>query len=126
MPRDYLREASSVIFGDKISLASLVETDIDGVLDNLFRVFFEASGMTGPSMRKAAAYAIGQVGDPRTLVPMREAYRQEPDMPPGVQEAMRASITAIKLAPNADGYSQLDRCQIIEDVYDGSRPPDWE
>src|SRR5690242_11599840 len=100
MPRDYLREASSIIFGDKISLASLAETDVDGVLDNLFRVFFEAGGMMGPTMRKAAVYAIGQVGDPRTLEPMREAYRQEPDMPPGVQEAMRAAITAIKLAPN--------------------------
>src|ERR1051325_10476334 len=106
MPRDYLVEASSVIFGDKISLSSLVETDPDGVLDNLFRVFFEAEGMMGPSMRKAAAYAIGQIGDARTLEPMREAYRQEPDMPPGVQDALRAAITAIKIAPNEGGNSK--------------------
>lgn len=125
MPRDYLREASSIIFGDKVSLASLVEDDVEGVLNNLFRVFDTAQGMMGPSIQKAAVYALGQIGDFRTLNRLQDSYREERN-PPGVQEAMAAAMTAIKLAPNETGYSQLDRCQIIEDVYDGKRPADWE
>jgi hypothetical protein len=125
MPRDYLREASSIIFGDKVSLASLVEDDVEGVLNNLFRVLDTAQGMMGPSLRKAAVYALGQIGDLSTLTRLQDSYREQHN-PPGVQEAMAAAMTAIKVAPSGTGYSQLDRRQIIEDVYDGRRPADWE
>jgi hypothetical protein len=37
---------------------------------------------------------------------------------------MRASMTAIKLAPTP-AYSQLERCKIIADVYKERRPADW-
>src|SRR5262245_18410482 len=115
MARDYLQEASNIIFKNNVSLSSLVETEVDGVLNNLFRVLDTAQGMMGPTLRKAAAYALGQIGDTRTLKPLQDCYLNEEAA--GVKEAMVAAMTAIKLAPEGSGYSQLDRRQIIEDVY---------
>jgi hypothetical protein len=122
MARDYLQEASSVIFKDSVSLGSLLDTDPDGVVGNLLRVIATSQGMMGPTLRKAAAYALGQVGEPRSMKQLRDYYDKEPA--DGVQDAMRASMTAIKLAPTPT-HSQLERRKIIEDVYHGRRPADW-
>jgi HEAT repeat protein len=123
MARDYLQEASSVIFKDSVSLGSLLDTDPDGVVGNLLRVVATAQGMMGPTLRKAAAYALGQIGEPRSVRQLREFYDQEPA--DGVRDAMRASLTAIKLAP-APAHSQMERRQIIEDVYHDRKPADWD
>ena len=123
MARDYLQEASSVIFKVSVSLGTLLDTEPDTVVGNLLGVVATAQGMMGPTLRKAAAYALGQIGEPRSVRQLREFYDQEPA--DGVREAMRASLTAIKLAPTPT-YSQLERCQIIEDVYHGRRPADWD
>ena len=67
MARDYLREASNVIFKDSMSLGALLEADPDGVVGNLLRVVTTAQGMMGPSLRKAAVYALGQIGEPGSV-----------------------------------------------------------
>ena len=123
MARDYLQEASSVIFKDSVSLGSLLETDPDGVVGNLLGVIAKADGMMGPTLRKAAAYALGQVGEPRSVKQLRGFYDRE--SAPGVRDAMRASLTAIKLAPSPT-HPQSERCEIIDDVYHDRRPADWE
>ena len=122
MARDYLQEASNVIFKDSVSLGSLLDTDPDGVVGNLLRVVDTAQGLMGPTYRKAAAYALGQVGEPRSARQLRELYDQEPA--DGVRDAMRASLTAIKLAPTP-AHSQMERRLIIEDVYHDRRLADW-
>ena len=122
MARDYLQEASSVIFKDSVSLGSLLDTDPDGVVGNLLRVIATSQGIMGPTLRKAAAYALGQVGEPRSMKQLKEYYDKE--SADGGQDAMRASMTAIKLAPTPT-HSQLERRKIIEDVYHGRRPADW-
>ena len=123
MARDYLQEASSVIFKDSVSLGSLLDTDPDGVVGNLLGVIAKADGMMGPTIRKAATYALGQVGEPRSVKQLREFYDDE--FAPGVRDAMRAALTAIKLAPTP-AYSQSERCEIIDDVYHDRRPAEWE
>jgi hypothetical protein len=61
MARDYLQEASSVIFKDSVSLGTLLDTDPDGVVGNLLRVVATAQGMMGPTLRNAAAYALDKL-----------------------------------------------------------------
>jgi HEAT repeat protein len=73
-------------------------------------------------IRKAAAYALGQIGEPRSMKQLREFYENE--SADDVRDAMVASMTAIKLAPTPV-HSQLDRRQIIEDVYNNRRTADW-
>jgi hypothetical protein len=121
MARDYLQEASSVIFKDAVSLASLLDSNPDGVVGNLLHVIATAQGTMGPPIRKAAAYALGQIGESRSVKQLRGFYDKE--RADGVRDAMRASLTAIKLAP-APGHSQMERCQIIEDVCHDRRPAD--
>ena len=123
MTGDYLEQASSIIFKDSVSLSELLETDPDGVVGNLLRIVATAQGFMGPTHRKAAAYALGQIGEPR-CVPQLKTFFGEEDAA-GVQDAMRASLTAIKLAP-APSHSQLERMKIISDVYKGRRPADWD
>ncbi len=123
MPRNYLAEASSVIFRDKVQLGDLAKSDPMGVAGNLFRVIDNADGLTGPMFRKAAAYALGQLGAQSTLKALRERHGRE--TAPGVIDAMVAAMTAIKVAPRDDGHSESDRQQIIEDVYEGRRHADW-
>jgi hypothetical protein len=123
MPRNYLAEASDVIFGNKVQLAELAESDPMGVAGNLFRVIDDAKDLSGPTLRKAAAYALGQLGAFPTLKALKERHARE--TAPGVVDAMLAAMTAIKLAPNENGHSQAERRQIIEDVYEGRRQPDW-
>lgn len=124
MPRDYLREATSTIFGDKVPLAELLETEPEQVIGNLLRALNYEEGLPSTMIRKGAAYALGQIGDEDTLDYLRERY--EIEEAPGVKEALVASMTAINLAPAGAGYSQLERRQIIQDVYEGRRHPDWK
>lgn len=122
MPRDYIQEATSTIFGDKVPLAELVESEHDQVVGNLLNVLHQARGEMQAMTRKTAAYALGQIGEPKSMKQLREFFESEPA--DGVRDAMVASMTAIKLAPTPT-YSQLERRQIIEDVYNGRRPADW-
>lgn len=72
-----------------------------------------------PTIRKAAAYALGQIGDSATVAAL--VSRLNIERAAGVREAIIAAISAINLAPDPE-YSQLDRRKIIEDVYYGRRP----
>lgn len=123
MPRDYLNVASGVLFGDKVSLAELVEVDHHQVVANLLRVIAQARDPMQAMARKTAAYALGQIGEPRSIKQLKEFYDEE--SADGVREAMIASMTAIKLAPTPE-HSQLERRQIIEDVYNNRRLADWD
>jgi HEAT repeat protein len=73
-------------------------------------------------IRKAAAYALGQIGEPKSMNQLRQFFENE--SADGVRDAMLASMTAIKLAP-APQNTQTERRQIIEDVYKNRRPADW-
>lgn len=120
--RDYLNEASDVIFGNKISLTELLEVNPDQVVGNLLGVIAKARNPMQAMIRKAAAYGLGQVGEPRSLPQLRTFFENE--SADGVRDAMLGSMTAIRLAP-APAHSQSERCQIIEDVYKNRRPADW-
>ncbi len=122
MPRDYLSEASDIIFGNKISLAQRSEVDHHQVVGNLLGVLSKARGDTQAMIRKAAAYALGQIGEPRSMKQLREFYEIEPA--DGVRDAIAAAMTAIKVAPTP-AYSEFERCQAIDDVYHNRRPADW-
>ena len=124
MPRDYIREATSTIFGDKVPLAELLKTEPGQVIGNLLRALNYEEGLPSTMIRKGAAYALGQIGDEETLDDLKERYERE--QAPGVKDALVASMTAINLAPAGSGHSQLERRQIIEDVYNGRRPADWK
>ena len=127
MARDYLEEASDVIFGNTVSLAELVESEPEMVMEGLLEALEKSQpertrNPMHAMIRKAAVYALGQIGDSRLLGLLRGFYVDE--KAPGVQQAMVASMTAIKLAPTP-AHSQLERRQIIEDVYNNRRPADW-
>jgi HEAT repeat protein len=120
--RDYLKEASDVIFGNKISLASELEAMPDQVVGNLLGVIARARNPMQSMIRKAAAYGLGQIGEPRSIKQLREFFENE--SADGVRDAMLASMTAIKMAP-APQHTQSERCKIIDDVYHNRKPADW-
>jgi hypothetical protein len=121
--RDYLKEASSIIFGDKISLGDLARINPDQVAGNLIAALGKARNPMQSSIRKAAAYGLGHLGDPRCLKQLIGFLAQEDAQ--GVREAMVAAITAIKVAPNP-AHSASERCTIIDDVYAGRRSAEWD
>ncbi|MBV9214946.1 MAG: hypothetical protein JO053_02120 [Acidobacteria bacterium] len=129
MPRNYLAEASNLLFRDKISLEAKVRENPKEVVINLLNVLENSQGEMQAMDRKEAAYALGQIGYPGSLAPLRDYFDIEHAQ--GVRDAMLASMTAIKLAPAAtleeagNDSAQQQRCRIIEDVYHGRRPADW-
>ena len=123
MSRDYLKEASSVIFKDEVSLAEIAKSDHHGVVRKLLRVIAEARNPMQAMLRKAAAYGLGQIGEPKAMKQLRAFYDDE--SADGVRDAMRASLTAIRLAPRPE-HSESERCKIIGNVYDNRQPADWD
>src|ERR1039458_5017203 len=103
MSRDYLKEASNIIFKDKVSLADEVEANHDQVVGNLLGVIAKARNPMQAMIRKAAAYGPGQIGEPRSMNQLRTFYENE--SADGVRDAMRASMTAIKLAPRSEEHT---------------------
>jgi hypothetical protein len=65
--------------------------------------------------RKQAAYVLGQIGEKRFVEVIANAIRVEPKI--GVKEAMQAALVAIQQAPVDDGYTELQRREIIDRVY---------
>jgi hypothetical protein len=120
--RDYLQEASDVIFGNKISLGEVAEVNPDQVIGNLLGAIAKARNPMQAMIRKAAAYGLGQIGEPKSMKQLRQFFENEPA--DGVRDAMIASMTAIKLAPTPQ-HTPLERRRIIEDVYKNRRPADW-
>ena len=120
--RDYLKEASDVIFGNKVSLGDAAEANPDQVVGNLLGVIAKARNPMQAMIRKAAAYGLGQLGEPKSMNQFRQLF--ETESADGVRDAMLASMTAIKLAPRPE-HTEQERCQIIEDVYKNRRPADW-
>ena len=120
--RDYLKEASDVIFGNKVSLGPAVEVNPDQVIGNLLGAIARARNPMQSMIRKAAAYGLGQIGEPKSMKQLREFFENE--SADGVRDAMLASMTAIKLAPTPQ-HTQSERCKIIDDVYHNRRPADW-
>jgi tetratricopeptide (TPR) repeat protein len=123
MPRDYIREATSTIFGEKVLIAELLKTEPGQVIGNLLRALNHEEGLQSAMIRKSAAYALGQIGAEETLDYLRD--RHEREQASGVKEALVASMTAINLAPAGAGHSQLERRQIIENVNNGRQLADW-
>ena len=122
MSRDYLKEASDIIFGNKVSLGQLAEENPDQVVGNLLAVIAKANKPMQAMVRKAAAYGLGQIGEPRSLKQLKTFFENE--TADGVRDAMIASMTAIKLAPTPQ-HTQSERCQLIDDVYHNRKPADW-
>ncbi len=65
--------------------------------------------------RKQAAYVLGQIGEKRFVKHISNAIRIEPKI--GVKEAMEAALVAIQQAPTDEGYTELQRREIIDAVY---------
>lgn len=119
-PRNYLEEATGFV-GAPDSLSRLLEINRVQVIKNLVNALNQDINLGSPSVRKAAAYALGQIGDPSTVAILTNRLNIE--RAPGVRDALVASISAINLAPEGPSYSQLDRRKIIEDVCNRRRPP---
>jgi HEAT repeat protein len=121
MSRDYLKEASGIIFGDKVFLGQLAEKNPDQVIGNLLAVIAKANEPMQAMVRKAAAHVLGQIGELRSLKQLKQSFENE--AADGIKDAMIASMTAIKLAPSPQ-HTQSERCRIIEDVYNNRRLAD--
>ena len=119
MSRDYLKEASEMIYGNKVNLGDLVEQDAEEVTANLLSVLARARAPMQAMLRKAAAYGLGQIGDQKSVLPLNQFLDDE--KADGVRDAMLAALTAINIAPTPN-HSEAERCQIIEDVYHRRRP----
>jgi len=64
---------------------------------------------------KAVAYILGQIGDKKALDSLWHAISIERTI--GNKEAMEASAVAIEQAPADEGYTELQRREIIDAVY---------
>lgn len=123
-PRDYLDEATSFV-GAPRPLKELLKTNRAEVIHNLVNTLnldanIQQGGIPmGPTIRKEAAYALGQIGDPSTVAALTSRLNIE--RASGVRDAIVASISAINLAPDPE-YTELDRRKIIDDVYNKRRP----
>lgn len=123
-PRDYLDEATGFV-GAPRPLKELLKTNRAEVIHNLVNALnldtnIQQGGIPmSPTIRKAAAYALGQIGDSSTVAALTSRLNIE--RASGVREAIVASISAINLAPDPE-YTELDRRKIIEDVYNRRRP----
>lgn len=122
MSRNYLEEASSIL-KTPAPLTDLYTANPVEVIMNLLNALNYDGGMMSPMIRKAAAYALGQIGEVNTIGHLKKRHDVEPAR--GVKEAIVAAVSAINIAPAADGHSQMDRCQIIGEVYQGQRPANW-
>lgn len=124
-PRNYLREATSFVNAPG-PLDVLIITKRSEVIHNLIDhlnldadIRHETGLPMGPTIRKAAAYALGQIGDVSTLNVLQNRLNIEKAS--GVKEAIVASISAINIAPDPL-HTQMERRKIIEDVYNNRRP----
>ena len=127
-PRDYLKEADGWL-NAPAPLKELLNRNRDEVMRNLVNAVNLDSNVQftigttsipmSPTIRKAAVYALGQIGEPSTIETLADRLNRE--QASGVKEAIVASISAIKLAP-APQHSELERRRIIGDVYDGRMP----
>jgi hypothetical protein len=117
-PRDYLKEATDFV-GAPAPLGGLLKTNRAEVIQNLLNAIHLNVNMMSTMVRKAAVYALGQIGDPSTVNALMSRLNIE--QASGVKDAIVASISAINLAPDPE-YSQLNRRKIIEDIYNGRRP----
>jgi hypothetical protein len=128
-PRNYLEEATDFV-GAPAPLSELLKTNREEVIHNLVNSLnlnpnVESQGIPmGPTIRKAAAYALGQIGEPSTVNILK--MRLNIEQASGVRDAIIASISAINLAPDGPDYTQIDRQRIIEDVYKGRRSAQLE
>ena len=125
-PRDYLLEVEDFI-GAPAPVNQLLQTNRAEVIHNLLNALNQDADIrheTGmpmsPTIRKAAVYALGQIGDPSTVGALTNRLNVE--QASGVRDAIVASISAINLAPDPE-HTQLERRKIIEEVYKGNRPP---
>jgi hypothetical protein len=124
-PRNYLREATSFVNAPG-PLDVLIINQRNEVIHNLIDylnldadIRHETGIPMGPTIRKAAAYALGQIGDVSTLNVLQNRLNIE--RASGVKEAIVASISAINIAPDPL-HTQMERRKIIEDVYNNRRP----
>jgi hypothetical protein len=129
MPRDYVEEAAEILLQVPTgpgqvtrriangAAAELIAKDRAGAIQILLRALDRP-----PTFRKMAVYALGQIGESSTFPRLKAQYSVE--AAPGVKDALAAVMTAIVEAP-APVRSELDRRQIIDDVYNGRRAPSW-
>lgn len=121
-PRDYIAEANGLfkVGADGVSLRKLIENDKNGVINVLINIMTDnGSGALSQNMsKKAAAYALGQIGDPIALNALRNQYSIE--RVKGTKEAIGASITAICQAPDGPEHDEFERRKIIQREYNRS------
>ncbi len=114
-PRDFLKQAEGMLNPPK-PFSMLVEENRPLVLSSLAN--FLTVG--GTYERKYAAFSLGQIGDASAIAELEKCLIRESVQ--GVREAIGASIAALKIVPSNNGYTDLDRRMVIEDVYNGRSP----
>jgi hypothetical protein len=113
--RDYIAEAESFLKPPK-GLREMYAEDPQFTVAMLVKHARES----GTMIRKAAVYALGQLGD-ETALPQLQAQLSAEDAA-GVRDAIKAAIAGIELASVTKGASETDRQRIIANVYDGRDP----
>lgn len=107
-PRDFIERANNWF---SVPLRELLESNRADVIAKLIHIMETGANMD----RKAAAYALGQIGDSDLIQPLESAISRESVK--GVREAMEASYVALQKAPADQGHNELARRKIIDDVY---------
>jgi hypothetical protein len=115
-PRDFLKLASDWLNSPR-PLKEMLEQEKSYVIEKLTN--FLSTG--GTYDRKYAAFALGQIGEVSTIEPLEKQLSVE--AVEGVRDAIKAALTALRVAPVSKGASELDRRTIIEEVYWNKRPP---
>ena len=111
-PRDFLQQAGSIFRSPKPLAVLLQESEAD-VIQQMIELLKSPNTMA----RKAAAYALGQIGKRDFLPILEQAATRE--QAKGVREAMEASLVAIQRLSSEDGHSELERRRMIDNVYYG-------
>lgn len=112
MLRDFIKDADSFLEPPKPFRDLLIANP-----DELMKVLQKFAVDSGTYQRKAAVFALGQIGNPLCLDTLNQVASS--DQASGVRDVARASIAAIEQAPFDRGHTELERRKIIEKTYDG-------
>jgi len=105
--------AASGIQMSEATFADLIER---GELDHVRSILI--AGLSVPSYaQKAAAFALGQLGDPRAMPALEESRAEGPPM--GQLEALNAALLTLREMPRDAGSTDGERRKAVENAYHG-------
>lgn len=121
---DYLKEAEAAIRRDPLSHLGDVVIPPQSFSelqnenrDELLRILTAALSVPNGTIRKSAAFALGQVGDERVLNVLVEA--RETETARGNIEAIDAAIAVLESMSLSSGSTEAERRKAVENSYFG-------